>query len=92
MVAMRDGDWKIMAMLKKDTTYLPKIYNLYDGNEALVKGAELTDHVLYNLNDNMSETDDLSLSHSEEFSRMKNLLDKEYRKLLEGSHIWKREE
>ncbi|MEQ9288630.1 MAG: sulfatase-like hydrolase/transferase [Cyclobacteriaceae bacterium] len=91
VVAMRDGDWKIMAKLKHDTTYLPKLTNVYDGNEALVKQSVLSDFVLYNLANDLKETEDLALQHPAESSRLQNLLKKEYQQLLEGSFIWKRE-
>lgn len=37
VVAMRDGDYKIMCRLKNDSVYLPKIHNMYPGNEELIK-------------------------------------------------------
>ncbi|MDW7691204.1 sulfatase-like hydrolase/transferase [Flammeovirgaceae bacterium SG7u.111] len=91
VVAMRDGDWKIMAMLKNDTTYLSKIYNLYDGNEAFVKEAELTDFVLYDMKNDKSETADVASKYPNVFDEEKSRLKDEYEKLLEGSFIWKRE-
>ena len=90
-VAMRDGDLKIMAKLKNDSSYLPKILNIYEGNESLVKSGELTDYVMYNLINDLGESIDLSQSNPEDFSRMKKLLEHEYNQLLEGSHVWKRD-
>ncbi len=90
VVAMRDGDWKILCRLKNNGEYLPKIHNLYDGNEALVKDAELTDFVLYNLKNDLGETQEVSEKYPEEFKKMKILLNSEYAKLLADSHIWKR--
>ncbi|WP_020526228.1 sulfatase family protein [Flexithrix dorotheae] len=90
MVAMRDGDWKMMAMLKNDTTYLPKINNLYDGNEAFVKEAELTDFVLFNMKNDKSETENVASKYPEVFEEEKKRLKEEYAKLLADSHIWKR--
>lgn len=92
MVAMRNGDWKIMAMLKNDTSYLPKMTNVYEGNEALVKQSELTDFVLYNLKEDLSEAEDVSSKFPEVFDKMKTQLIEEYDQLIAGSHIWKREE
>lgn len=91
MLAMRDGDWKIMARLKNDSMYLPKITNLYDGNEALVKSCELSDFVLYNLREDRSETKDVANLHPELFENMKKQLEEEYANLLADSHIWKRD-
>ncbi len=91
VVAMRDGDWKIMASLKNDSTYLPKIENVYDGNEALVKQSKLTDFVLYNLDQDIGETTEVGLKHPHILDTMKKRLDLEYHKLLSDSYIWKRD-
>lgn len=91
-IAMRDGDWKIMASLKKDSIYLPKINNVYDGNEALIKESVLTDFVLYNLNQYIGETEDVSLKYPNDFNQMKIKLKFAYQQLLDGSHVWVREE
>lgn len=92
VVAMRDGDYKIMCRLKNDSVYLPKIHNMYPGNEELIKKAELTDFVLYNLKEDISESEDLSTKQPEIFEKMKATLKLEYSDLLEGSHVWKRSE
>lgn len=91
VVAMRTDDWKMMCQLKNDTTYLPKIYNIYPGNETLVKEAKLTDFVLYNMKEDISESEDLSEKYPEEFEKIKSLLKSEYAALLEGSYVWSRE-
>ncbi|HUX59322.1 MAG TPA: sulfatase-like hydrolase/transferase [Bacteroidales bacterium] len=90
IVAMRDGDWKIMANLKNDTTYLPKLENIYDGNEALVKKAKLTDFVLFNLKKDISEFENAASMNPALFEEMKKQLIVEYQKLLADSYIWKR--
>lgn len=91
VVAMRSGDWKIMARLKNGDGYLPKILNVHRGNEALVKNAVLTDFVLYNLRQDLAETQDLSRKHPEVLERLKKELQQEYTALLNDSHIWERQ-
>lgn len=90
VVAMRTDDWKIMCRLKSDTTYLQNINNIYTGNETLIKASELTDFVLYNMKEDISEAENAASSHPEVFERMKGQLRSEYAELLEGSHIWSR--
>ncbi|MCM4156963.1 arylsulfatase [Gramella sp. AN32] len=90
--AMRKGDWKIMARLVADNEELPRIHNLYDGNEELVKNAELTDFVLFNLKDDIDESEDLSEKKPVVFAQMKQEFQQEYNDLLQGSHIWVRKE
>ncbi|WP_421897585.1 sulfatase-like hydrolase/transferase [Marinoscillum sp.] len=90
VVAMRDGDWKLMARLKYDTAYLPKIENVYQGNVDSVKNAELVDFELYNLAQNQYEWNELSNEHPDQLATMQKLLTQEYRELLEDSHVWER--
>ncbi|RJE73976.1 sulfatase-like hydrolase/transferase [Reichenbachiella sp. MSK19-1] len=92
VVAMRDGDWKLMARLQYDTAYLPKIKNVYPGNVDSVKNAELVDFELYNLTEDENEWKDLSADRPEQLDSMKVILNKEYQALLEGSHVWERSE
>lgn len=92
VIAMRTDDWKMMCRLKNDTTDLPKINNIYTGNEALVKEAELTDFVLFNMKSDISESENVAEKHPEYFLEMKDLLRTEYSELLEDSHVWNREE
>ncbi len=91
-VAMRKGDWKIMGRLVANNAELPHIHNLYDGNEAFVKSAKLTDFVLFNLKNDIGETTDLSSTNPDVFEKMKKELNIEYKNLLDGSHIWARNE
>ncbi|WP_072992727.1 sulfatase-like hydrolase/transferase [Pseudozobellia thermophila] len=91
-VAMRHGDYKILARLKYKGDYLPRLNNIHSGNEALVKTSELTDFELYNLKDDPRETTDLSVDSPVVFGQMKRLLEKEYGLLLKGSHVWQNEE
>lgn len=91
-VAMRTDDWKMLARLKKDTAYLPKIDNLYDGNESLVKDAMLVDFELYNMDEDIDESENVAEKYPEIFEEIKNLLISEYNALLEGSYIWSKED
>jgi arylsulfatase A len=81
----------MLARLKSDTAYLTLIHNLYEGNESLVKGAELLDFELYNMIEDIGEAEDVAEKYPEIFEEMKHLLITEYNALLEGSHIWSRE-
>ena len=91
IIAMRDGDWKIMAQLKNKGNYLPKIFNIYDGNEAFIKESKLTDFILYNLKDDASETTDITSESSKKYKEMRKKLKREYEELLADSHIWIRD-
>ena len=89
-VSMRTDDWKILARMKTDTTYLPLIHNLYEENEELVKQAHLVDFELYNMNEDIKEAENVAEKYPEQFEEMKKLMKIEYRKLVEGSYVWSR--
>lgn len=91
-VAMRKGDWKIMARLVVGKEELKHIHNLADSNIDLVKSAKLTDFVLFNLKHDIEEAADLSLTNPDVFETMKSEFQIEYQKLLDGSHVWTRNE
>lgn len=91
-VAMRMGDWKIMARLEADNKELPHIHNLYDGNEDYVKSAKMTDFVLFNMKEDVNESEDMSLKKPEVFEKMKKEFEIQYKELLDDSHIWVRNE
>ena len=89
-VAMRKGDWKIMARIEANGETVPRLNNLYDGNEVLVKNAKLTDYVLFNLKNDSNESEDLSLKEPEIFEKIKEEFEIQYQELLDSSHIWVR--
>ncbi|EOR92652.1 Arylsulfatase [Arcticibacter svalbardensis MN12-7] len=90
MVAMRFGDWKILARLKNENKYLPQFENIYSGNWELVKNAKLTDFELYNIKMDRIEKFEVSKANKEVFEDMKTRLAKEYNALLSESFVWSR--
>ena len=88
---MRTEEWKIMASLKGDTATMVRLHNIYDGNLDMIKDAELTDFVLYNMKEDISEAVNVADKYPEVFDEMKDLLKSEYAALLEESHVWKRD-
>ena len=83
-VAMRDGDWKIMAKLN-----IGKLVNVTSENEAKVKAAELSDFQIFNISKDVGESNDLSASNPEKLAELTQRLKTQYQELLDGSHIWK---
>lgn len=82
-VAMRDGPWKVLARLD-----VPKTHNLYVGNIAVVKAAELQDIQIFNVEHDVGEARDMGIDFPAVRSRLLKRLEKNYRALLNGSHIW----
>ncbi|MFR9649311.1 MAG: sulfatase-like hydrolase/transferase [Rikenellaceae bacterium] len=91
-VAMRSGDWKMLATLTCDGEVMPRYNNLYDGNIEFVKGAKLENFSLYNIREDIGESNDLSQIDKKNFRKVKKQFIKEYERLLEGSHVWSRDD
>jgi arylsulfatase A len=91
-VAMRVEDWKILCRLKSDTTILGHIHNMYAGNEALIKEAEMVDFELYDMKKDMGETKNVAQQYPKVFNEIKTKFKEEYKALLDDSYVWKREE
>ena len=83
-VAMRDGDWKVLAKLN-----IKKAVNVTAENEAEVKAAELSDFQIFKITDDIGEAKDLSSTMPEKLAELKQRLKAIYVELLNGSHIWK---
>ena len=88
-VALRSGDWKILATLQYQGKPLPKLTNIHGGNRQTVGAANLANFELYHLAD-LSEAVEVSEVFPQRFAGMKQELEKHYRELLQGSHIWNR--
>jgi len=82
-VAMRDGDWKILAKLN-----LSKLRSVDNSNAAQVKAATLSDFQIFKITDDSGESQDLSASHPEKLSELKQRLTVFYRELVSDSHVW----
>lgn len=82
-IAMRDGPWKVLARVD-----VPKTHNLFAGNIAAVKAAELQDIQIFNVEHDIGEARDMGKHFPEVRSRLVQRLENNYRELLNGSHIW----
>ena len=82
-VAMRDGEWKVLAKLN-----ISKYTNVTTENEAEVKAAELSDFQIFRITDDVDESNDLSASMPEKLDELSKRLKANYHDLLNDSHIW----
>jgi len=82
-VAMRDGDWKVLARLN-----LPKFTTVTRSNQAEVKAAKLSDLQIFHVTEDVSESNDLSESRPDKLAELRQRLEDHYRELVAGSHIW----
>jgi arylsulfatase A len=84
-VAMRDGDWKVLAKVD-----LPMLQNVHDGNVQQVKAAQLSDVQIYKISDDIGEAKDRAAEQPERAAELGKKLEQEYRALLKDSHVWTR--
>ena len=85
-VALRDGDWKVLAKLN-----IPRTDNVTTKNEAEVKNAVLSDFQIFKITEDIGESEDLSTSMPKELADLTEKLKLSYQELLDGSHIWSSE-
>jgi arylsulfatase A len=83
-VAMRDGDWKVLAKLDLNKKY----QNLNNRNISEIKTAKFIDFEVYKVSEDLHEDDNLSNKDNSTIKKLKNKLEKHYKELLEDSFIW----
>ena len=90
-VAMREGDWKVLARLVDgDGKPLKSLQNLHPGNAANVKSAKLADVQIFKVVDDIAEKTDLATSQPDEAKRLRAKLETAYAQLVENSWVWER--
>ncbi|MBX7211844.1 MAG: sulfatase-like hydrolase/transferase [Verrucomicrobiaceae bacterium] len=85
-VAMRIGDWKILAAL--DNPPPEKGNDITEQTEKDFKTAELTTFQLYNLRDDIGERNDLAATETAKLEKMKALLTAKYHDVRDESPTW----
>ena len=80
-----------MAKLTVNNEDLYKYQNLHTGNIDGVRSAQLTDFLLFKIDNDIAEEQEVATKYPDELERMKALLLENYQDLLEGSHIWQRD-
>ena len=85
-VAMRHGDWKVLAKLDDPT--LKKFSNLFTGNAEAAKSAKLTDIEIYRVSDDISEANNLAKKNPEDLIRLTKVLEAAYAELIADSPVW----
>lgn len=84
-VALRSGDWKILATLDKPAQAGTALNERTEGD---FKSAESVEFQLYNLREDIGETRDLATSQPEKMNEMKALLLAKYHEVRAESPTW----
>jgi arylsulfatase A len=85
-LAMRVGDWKILASL--DKPHFTRINDLTDEDEQTFKTAEPVQFALYNLKTDIAETKDLASTEPAKFAELKSMLITKYHQVRAESPTW----
>ena len=84
-VAMRDGQWKVLAKLS-----IGKLKTIDSRNADQVKGATLSEFQVFDLSKDVGENKDLAKTNPVKLAELKKKLQTHYRELVDGSHVWGR--
>jgi arylsulfatase A len=84
-VALRMGDWKILATLDKP---VPRGGDITAEDQQAIKTAELARFELYNLRQDVGEKNDLSSKEPEKFRELKAALEKKYLEVRAECPTW----
>jgi arylsulfatase A len=85
-LALRLGDWKILARL--DKPFINRGNNVTDEDERAFKMAEPVSYALYNLRNDIGETRDRSADEPAKLEELKELLLKKYHHVRAESPNW----
>jgi arylsulfatase A len=86
LVAMRHGDWKILAKLDEGKFKKQAVVN--SKNVEAVKAVKLTDYELYHVAQDKEEKHNVAEKYPEKLAQLTKLLQTEYAALLADSHVW----
>lgn len=86
-VAIRVGDWKLLATLDTPKPKRP-VNDITEESEHEFKSANLGTYLLYNLKTDSAETTDLSMHEPERLAELKKLLQNKYLEVRSESPAW----
>ena len=86
-VAMRVGDWKILATLDKPPVPA-RTNDIVAADERRFKEAELDEFFLYNLKADIGETTDLAATRADKLAELKPLIEAKYKEVRGESPVW----
>jgi arylsulfatase A len=84
-VALRQGDWKLLATLDPSS---PRLRNLNELSEREIKTAELDRFMLYNLRDDIGEQHDLARQEPDKLQALRTQMEVIYREVREETPLW----
>lgn len=86
-VAIRNGDWKLLAGFKNDPAKKDRI-NISEADQKMIHSNELVNFELYNLTKDIGETTDLSAKHPQRKKEMIKQLQEIHDEIVKESPTW----
>jgi len=87
-VAMREGDWKVVAHWSGPEGILPLGNNVNSISQAYIKNAKLTRFELYNLKDDISEQHNLAWQEQKRLKELKKKMIQKYTAVQKEGPVW----
>ncbi|QDU14492.1 Choline-sulfatase [Gimesia maris] len=87
-VAMREGDWKVVAHWSGPEGIIPLGGNVNSVSQEIIKNAKLTKFELYNLKDDISEQHNLAWQEQKRLDKLKKKLVQKYAAVQKEGPVW----
>jgi arylsulfatase A len=87
-IALREGDWKLLASLKSNDGKYLKIKSVNDKNISLLREIKLVDFELYNIAEDRSESINLAQKNTKQLEKLSKLMRSIFNEVLEDSTVW----
>ena len=87
-IAIRDGDWKLLASLKSADGKNIKARSITESNRTLLKEAKLGDFELYKISKDINEMNNLAQKNPKELDALTKKLQSIYRDMVQDAKAW----
>ena len=87
-VAVRDGDWKLLATLESEAIKIGSVRAVTKGNRDQIAAAKFTRYELYKISEDIAEKNDLAAKMPEKVEAMGEVLRRLYGEVLEDAVVW----
>jgi len=87
-IALREGDWKLLASLKSNDGKYLKIKSVNDKNISLLREIKLVDFELYNIAEDRSESINLAQKNTKQLEKLSKVMRSIFNEVLEDSTVW----
>ena len=87
-IAIRDGEWKLLASLKSSDGKNIKARSITEANRSSLQKAQLGDFELYKISKDISEKNNLSDKYPKELNSMAKKMESIYKDVVQDAKTW----